>query len=189
MGCPATDLPANLPLRLLRTCLERNDRDCAVLSTLTKWLETGFWSSQLSWRALIFLYTTGRSASTASPTIGRMIWGSKMMPSRLAAHLEHRPETVADAGVHQTPGDDADSGGGDIGPERHAQKCRDEIDQPERKHRDQTKEQQIIQGILPEARLHPAHRRPGPLWRRLSPSAVLAIRNTTVAPRVAASTE
>ena len=72
--------PANLSLRLLGTCLERNDRDCAVLSTLTKWLETGFWSSQLSWRALIFLYTTGRSANTASPTIGRMIWGSKMMP-------------------------------------------------------------------------------------------------------------
>ena len=103
--------------------------------------------------------------------------------------VELRRQHAVEAGAGKCEGegrrDDAERGRGHERQQPHAGERRHEIDQEEREHRHQPQEQEIAEGVLAEALREPLSDRTGAPLQQRSPNAVLATRNTSVAPMVA----
>src|SRR4051794_26351457 len=87
------------------------------------------------------------------------------------AALEQRADAVADAGIDERAGDDADEGRRDEDAERHAEHGGGEVDQPEREDRHEPQDEEIAEGVLLEPGLELAQPRAGAGAQRVAEGA------------------
>src|SRR5689334_22597911 len=85
--------------------------------------------------------------------------------------LDQAAQPVAEAGIDKGAGDDAEKGGEHVGRQSDADQSRNQVDEPERKNRHQSQNEEIIERVGPKPGLELAGKPSGALREAAEPSA------------------